>query len=167
MITSLFQLLRALNLLESTLTDDIGIKAFQNNPWRYTQEVDSFVTAIVKIFTSQVLKDLEDARPDFEAASTEAETSRTLAISLLVELDTEKDRVIRTLRDLPWWDRFTLAHFFKQSRTSYFREYSKFFDDHEAMIRLYVEWVQIVADNLLMLKDYADWYRIRQVRMSL
>lgn len=163
-------MLVALELLDSAhtlLTDDMGLKASTNNPWRYTQEVDNFVTTTVKNFTGKVLKSLGTSLPDILKVSTEAEMARTSAISLLVELDTEKSRVMGTLCDLPWWDRFTPAHSFRRSPTSYFREYSKFFDDHEAMIRLYVEWVQIVADNLLMLKDYADWYRIRQVRMSL
>lgn len=146
---------RLLDYTHSLRTDDVGRKALQDNRWRYIQEVDSFVTGTVHNFTSKVLADLEDVLPDLQAASIDAEMARTLAVSLLPELDDEKARVAQTLRDLPWWDRITFAHLVKRSRTSYFREYQNFFDTNEPIIRFYAESVQIVADNLLMLIDYA------------
>lgn len=144
-------------------SDNIGRKAFHVDPWQSIQEVDNFISETVKNFTGYLLKDLEQALPELQVASTEAEAARTLAISILLEIDSEKARVVQTLRDLPWWDRFTFAHFLEQSCTSYFREYLKFFDNHGPIIRYYVESIQIVADNILMLIEYVLWYRRRQV----
>lgn len=152
-----------LNATHSLRDSEIDRKAFQNDPWRYIQEVDDFVSETVKNFTGKLLVQFEDILPVVQEASSEAEIVRTMATSLLLQIDNEKSRVAQTLRDLPWWDRFTLIYLLKGSRTSYFNEYSKLLADKEPRFRIYAEGIHIVADNLLMIMDYIIWYRSRQV----
>lgn len=162
-------MLIALELLENThslRTDYLGQKAFQTNPSLYIQEIDNFVSGTVKNLTRNLLGEFEYILPNLQQSSAEVETARSFARTLLLNLDNEKARISKSLRNIPWWDRFTLSHYFERSRTYYFTGYSKFLAENEPAIRFYAEGVQIVADNLLMLIDYVSWYRTRQVRYA-
>lgn len=140
-----------------------GLRAKADQPRRYIQEVDGFVSDVVKNLTNQIYLQLDDALPLFRQASQEAEIARDMSVSLLYNLDKELVSVPETLRSLPWWDRYTLNHYLRRSTTAYFTKYLTFLRDNESKIRFFAESIHIVADNLLTLIEYVSWYRRHQV----
>lgn len=143
-----------------------GLRAKADQPRRYIQEVDGFVSDVVKNLTNQIylqLDALDDALPLFRQASQEAEIARNMSVSLLSNLEKELASVPETLRSLPWWDRYTLNHYLRRSKTAYFTKYLTFLRNNESKIRFFAESIHVVADNLLTLIEYVSWYRRHQV----
>ncbi|KAJ7147372.1 hypothetical protein C8R46DRAFT_1130175, partial [Mycena filopes] len=86
-----------------------------------------------------------------------AETD-TYGSDLVVAMGTERVRVTAALKNLPWWDAWTLAHWTGSSDTARFRAYSKFLKEEEPTFRYLADAASVIHDNLVDLRDYCTWY---------
>ncbi|KAJ7279110.1 hypothetical protein C8J57DRAFT_1305579 [Mycena rebaudengoi] len=87
-----------------------------------------------------------------------AQNASSFGSELNIGLEPELSRAQEALRQVPWWDTWTPAHWAGVSNTAQLRAYQKFLKKERETFPPLADAASAISDNLEDLRDYCLWY---------